>query len=118
MARSRSGMPRSIQVGVPAGWFRVTWLMGPKLDPGTDRNRWPTAIPSGRALRLTPPPACRPPARPTRGRVGAAGRSRPALPAVRPAVRRHRALGRGDLGAVRAVVGDRDRGRGAVGGAG
>src|SRR5215218_4001925 len=27
MARSRSGMPRSIQVGVPSGWFSVTRLI-------------------------------------------------------------------------------------------
>ena len=48
--------------------------------------------------------------------MGAAGRPRPALPALRPAVRGHRTVGRGDLGPVRALVGGRRRGRGAVGG--
>ena len=32
-------MPRSIQVGVPSGWFRVTWLMPVKVDLDTDKTR-------------------------------------------------------------------------------
>ena len=31
-------MPRSIQVGVPRGWFWVMWLMAATVDPGTDRT--------------------------------------------------------------------------------
>src|SRR5215510_11522563 len=34
MARSRSGMPRSIQVGVPAGWLAVRMLMDGLLVAG------------------------------------------------------------------------------------
>ena len=31
-------MPRSIQVGVPSGWFCVMWVMAGTVDRGTDRT--------------------------------------------------------------------------------
>src|SRR4051812_17651479 len=66
MARSRSGMPRSIQVGVPSGWFCVTWVMAGTLERGPDKNR------GARRYRRSVPFGCRSlplPARPLARRV-------------------------------------------------
>ena len=115
-------MPRSIQVGVPRGWFWVMWLMAVTVDRGTDRigraeNYWWSALRSAHAVPLTCSPAPGPPARPAHRRMGVAGRPGTDLPAVRPAVRGLGPVRCGDLGAVRPVVRGRDHRRGPLRGA-
>src|SRR5215204_3241463 len=57
MARSRSGMPRSIQVGVPSGWMRSILIVFSSvlssspvgtLAGGTDKTGPPVDRPAGR----------------------------------------------------------------------
>ena len=69
MARSRSGMPRSIHVGVPSGWFSCDVAHGADGRPGHRQNRrtgalteivGARALPSAHAVPLTYSPAPRP----------------------------------------------------------